>query len=91
MSNSDYRIIVDVKIDNGRSNVSILYPKDQPLLSVKDSSHILASAISLLVKSSQKGEKFKDYEIIKEIIDHLNYEFVDVDSFSDSFVNSKIV
>jgi hypothetical protein len=51
----------------------------------------LAGAISLLIKSSSKGDKFKDYEIIREVVDHLNSEFVNTDSFSDLYVNPKMV
>jgi hypothetical protein len=51
----------------------------------------LAGAISLLIKSSSQGDKIKDYELIKEVIDHLNSEFVNTDSFSDLYVNPNIV
>lgn len=91
ITKQNYRVIVDVEVDNGRSNISVGYPKNQELLSAKDTSHILASAISLLVKSSSKGDTFKDHEIIKEVIEHLNSEFVNIDSFSDVYVNPKIV
>jgi len=51
----------------------------------------LAGAISLLIKTASKGDKYKDYELIQEVINHLNSEFVDTDSFSDAYVNPKIV
>ena len=91
MSDYNYRVIVDVESSEGRSNISIGYPKNQPLLSVRDTSHILAGAISLLIKTSSKGDKYKDYELIQEVINHLNSEFVNIDSFSDAYVNPKIV
>lgn len=91
MSDYNLRVIIDVESSEGRSNISIGYPKNQPLLSVRDTSHILAGAISLLIKTSSKGDKYKDYELIQEVINHLNSEFVNIDSFSDAYVNPKIV
>ena len=91
MSSNHLRVIIDVETVNNRSNISIGYPNGQELLTVKESSHILAGAISLLIKSSYQGDKIKDYELIKEVIDHLNSEFVNTDSFSDLYVNPNIV
>jgi hypothetical protein len=91
MSSNHLRVIIDVETVNNRSNISIGYPNGQELLTVKESSHILAGAISLLIKSSSQGDKIKDYELIKEVIDHLNSEFVNTDSFSDFYVNPNIV
>jgi len=91
MSSNRLRVIIDVETVNNLSNISIGYPNGQELLTVKESSHILAGAISLLIKSSSKGDKFKDYEIIREVVDHLNSEFVSTDSFSDLYVNPKVV
>ena len=91
MSSNRLRVIIDVETVNNRSNISIGYPNGQELLTVKESSHILAGAISLLIKSSSKGDKFKDYEIIREVVDHLNSEFVNSDSFSDLYVSPKVV
>ena len=91
MSSNRLRVIIDVETANNRSNISIGYPNGQELLTVKETSHILAGAISLLIKTSSKGDKFKDYEIIREVVDHLNSEFVNSDSFSDLYVNPKIV
>jgi len=91
MSSNHLRVIIDVETVNNRSNISIGYPNGQELLTVKESSHILAGAISLLIKSSSQGDKIKDYELIKEVIDHLNSEFVNTDSFFDLYVNPKIV
>jgi hypothetical protein len=51
----------------------------------------LAGAISLLIKSSSQGDKIKDYELIKEVIDHLNSEFVNIDSYSDAYVSKNMV
>ena len=84
-------VSVDMEIKGGRSYLSINFPKNQPEITAQETSHILAGAISLLIKSSSKGDKFKDYEIIREVVDHLNSEFVSTDSFSDLYVNPNIV
>ena len=84
-------VSVDMEIIGGRSYLSINLPKNQPEITAQETAHILAGAISLLIKSSSKGDKFKDYEIIREVVDHLNSEFVNTDSFSDLYVNPKIV
>jgi len=91
MSSNHLRVIIDVETVNNRSNISIGYPNGQELLTVKESSHILAGAISLLIKSSSQGDKIKDYELIKEVIDHLNSEFIDIDSYSDAYVSKNMV
>jgi hypothetical protein len=84
-------VSVDMEVKDGRSYLSINFPKNQKQITVQETSHILAGAISLLIKSSSQGDKIKDYELIKEVIDHLNSEFVSTDSFSDLYVNPKIV
>jgi hypothetical protein len=90
-SNRSFRVVIDTEISDGRANINISFPKKQELLSIQETSHILAGAISLLIKSSSKGDKIKDYELIKEVINHLNSEFVNIDSFSDLYVNPKMV
>ena len=90
-SNRSFRVVIDTEISDGRANINISFPKKQELLSIQETSHILAGDISLLIKSSSKGDKIKDYELIKEVINHLNSEFVNIDSFSDLYVNPKMV
>jgi hypothetical protein len=84
-------VSVDMEVKDGRSHLSINFPKNQQQITVQETSHILAGAISLLIKSSSRGDKIKDYELIKEVVDHLNSEFVNTNSFSDLYVNPKIV
>lgn len=91
MMSEKISIIVSVSKNNGRNVVEVGFPKNQELLDVKDTSHILAGAISLLIKSSSKGDKIKDYELITEIIEHLNMEFINIDSYSDLYVNKSII
>jgi hypothetical protein len=84
-------VSVDVEIKDGRSYISIGFPKNQQQITVQDTSHILAGAISLLIKSSSQGDTIKDYELIKEVIDHLNSEFVNIDSYADAYVSKNMV
>jgi len=83
-------VSVDMEVKDGRSYLSINFPKQQQI-TVQETSHILAGAISLLIKSSSRGDKIKDYELIKEVIDHLNSEFVNIDSYSDAYVSKNMV
>jgi hypothetical protein len=83
-------VSVDMEVKDGRSYLSINFPKQQQI-TVQETSHILAGAISLLIKSSSRGDKIKDYELIKEVIDHLNSEFVNIDSYTDAYVSKNMV
>jgi hypothetical protein len=50
-------VSVDMEIKDGRSYLSINFPKNQPEITAQETSHILAGAISLLIKSSSQGDK----------------------------------
>jgi len=84
-------VSVDMEVKDGRSYLSINFPKNQQQITVQETSHIFAGAISLLIKSSSRGDKIKDYELIKEVIDHLNSEFISIDSYSDAYVSKNMV
>jgi hypothetical protein len=71
-------------VSDNNISVEILFPPEQDPIPLVDAAHILAAGISLIIKSCNKYENGKkDYELIKEIIDHLNNEFVSTEAFED--------
>ena len=80
------RVIVDVEtdLDTKISVVSVLFPKDQSL-NVKDTATILTSALSMLIKSCENTDMgIKSHELIKDIIDQLNDDYINTKSFEDT-------
>ena len=72
-------------------NVQLLFDKNQRLLSVQQCTHILISAVALLVKSCEKADVgIKDHELIEEVMDHLNQEFLSTESHKDIFVHPRV-
>lgn len=68
-----------------RRAISIAFPPNQEKLSLKEVTHVLVSAVSLLIKSCKNEDsEIKDYELMSEVIQHLNSEFSSVTSFSDA-------
>ncbi len=81
---SKIHIIVAVSPrEDGRVNIEISSLKDEPRLDLEQTTHALASAISLLIKSAHQSDEIKDYKLMTNIIEHLNSDFVSNDSFSD--------
>lgn len=79
--NHKLEVLVTYKKGLEKNTVDVLPNK---LISIRDQAHILASGISLLIKSCSKFDSgIKDYELIKEIIEHINHEFTSTDSFYD--------
>lgn len=86
MENFNFSVTVNVKGDNGRADVTIQFPRHQPSLTVAETAIILASGVSLLIKSCEKTDGMTDVELMKMVIDYLNDQFVDTTSFSDAKV-----
>lgn len=88
-------VIVSVLPDNqeqGKYNVEINFPKDQPRVPVGNVVHVLCSAISLLVRSCANDKsEIKDHELMKEVMEHLNVEFGSTNSFNDIMIDSEIL
>ena len=77
--------------DNGRAIIEIGLPPNQRKLSIKESCHILAGGISLLIKSSSQGNGVEDYKIMKDVIDQLHDDFISNDSYADAEFNKNIL
>jgi len=79
-------VIVDVTTDTetGRSIVNIGFPTDKPL-NVRESAHMLAAGISMLIRSCDHNKMgIKSHDLMTEVINHLNSEYVNTESYSDA-------
>lgn len=92
MASEKLGVLVTVTLgDNGRSIVEIGYLPNQRKLTIKETCHILAGGISLLIKSSSQGNGVEDYKIMKDVIDQLHDDFISNDSYSDAEFNKNIL
>lgn len=79
-----YTVKVEVDVLPDKSNVFVSYDGGGEQLSFRQMSHILVGGISLIVKLIDKSGEMKDYELMEEIINHLNQEFASLKSFNDA-------
>ena len=77
--------------ENKRNYFDIKFPKDQELLSVKESTMMLAAGMSLLIKAGHKRGDFTDYEMFEHVIDYLKSEFVSTESFEDATIQPNTI
>lgn len=92
MDSEKLGVVVTVTLgDNGRSIVEIGFLPNQQKLSIKESCHILAGGISLLIKLSSHGDGVEDYKIMKDVIDQLHDDFISNDSYSDAELKNSIL
>ena len=88
-----YRIIVDIEErDDGRHHIDISYPIGQDRLPVSANAHILTGAIGLLIRGVEKepGINIEGHELLTEIVNHLEMEFVNSDAYKDVNINKDI-
>ena len=88
---NELTIAVTWRRENERNYFDIKFPKDQELLSVKESTMILAAGMSLLMKAGHKRGDFKDYEMFEHVIDYLKSEFVSTESFEDATIQPNTI
>lgn len=89
-NNKKHTIIVSAIPENGKVNIEIGFINQEPKLGYDETCHILASAISLLIRGTTKIDGTKDYKLMRDIIEHLNSEFVNLGSFDDFYVNPNL-
>ena len=91
MTSEKLAVVVTVTLgDNGRSIVEIGVLPNQRKLSIKESCHILAGGISLLIKSSSQGDGVEDYKIMKDVIDQLHDDFISNENYADAEFNKNV-
>ena len=76
----NYRIIIDATHRDGRMYLNIQQQDDESftLLSMENIRPLLAGALAMAIRASKDEGK-----AMKETMDYLNDEFVNIDSFSD--------
>ena len=77
--------------ENKRNYFDIKFPKEQELLSVKESIMMLAAGMSMLIKAGHKRGDFKDYEMFEHVIDYMKSEFVSTESFEDATIQPNTI
>lgn len=83
---NELTVAVTWRRENKRNYFDIKFPKDQELLSVKESTMMLAAGMSLLMKAGHKRGDFKDYEMLEHVIEYLKSEFVSTENFEDATI-----
>jgi hypothetical protein len=84
---ADYSVNIIVSArqnENGKTDICISYLDRQSVLSEELTRELLVSAISLSIKAQSKAGKGKDYEILQDVISHLEREFVSTVDFEDA-------
>jgi hypothetical protein len=67
--------------DRGGLDISIGHTEN---IELENATMILASAISLAVKTINQKDGMRDYELMEQVIKYLNHEFTSTESFSDA-------
>jgi hypothetical protein len=83
---NELTVAVTWRRENERNYFDIKFPKDQELLSVKESTMMLAAGMSLLIKAGHKRGDFKDYEMFEYVMGYLKSEFVSTENFEDATI-----
>ena len=77
-------IIVSHEMSDNRSLIEIKFVPDERQLTVKETTHVLIGAVSLLIRSCTKeGSTITESQLMSEVIEHLNQEYISIDSFED--------
>lgn len=86
-----YSIIVNITPKEEKTDMVISFPKGQRSLTVQENAHILTSAISLLIRTCSTNDTgISESDLLKEVITHLQDEFVCVKSFNDVDLNKQV-
>jgi hypothetical protein len=88
---SELTIAVTWRREDRTNYFDIKFPKDQELLSIKESTMILAAGISMLIKAGHKRGDIKDYEMLEYVIDYMKSEFVSTESFEDATIQPNTI
>lgn len=83
-------VVVSHEMIDDRSSIEIKFVPNERILSVRETAHILVGAISLLIRSCTKeGSTISETKLMAEVIEHLNQEFISIDSFEDLKIDRK--
>ena len=72
-----------------RTDIQIAQVDSERKLNFREMSHVMVDAISLLIRLSSENGEMKDYELMKEVVDHINHNFVSTKAFLDAKIFSQ--
>ena len=88
----DAQVNVNLKFEDDRAIINIGLPHDKQKLTVKEMTHLLTGAVAMLIRGVDKEKDgISEGELMKEVIEHLNSEFVNPNSFSDAEIKREAV
>lgn len=88
----DVEIMVRLKFEDGRAIFTLGFPSDKQKLTLHETAHTLTGAVAMLIRSVDSSkDKTSGHELMREIVEHLESEFINPDSFSDSEVKRENV
>ena len=89
----DAQIVVNLRFDeDGRAVYNLGFPSSKQHLTLQETTHILVGAVAMLVRGVNKEKDgISEGELMRNVMEHLNSEFVNPDSFSDAEVKRENV
>lgn len=85
MNDIELNLTVNFVIKDGRANISLLTKDD---LTRIDMLSILSGGLALVIRSGETPEK--QGEMMSKVVEYLESELINVDSFSDAYFYKKI-
>ena len=83
----DAQIVVNLKFEDGRAIYNLGFPSSKQKLTLQETTHILTGAVAMLIRGvTKEKDGISEGELMREVMEHLNSEFVNPDSFSDAEV-----
>lgn len=83
----DAQIVVNLKFEDNRAIYNLGFPSSKQKLTLQETTHILTGAVAMLIRGvTKEKDGISEGELMGEVMEHLNSEFVNPDSFSDSEV-----
>ena len=80
-------IMVNLKLQDGRSVFTLGFPSNKQKLTLQETTHVLTGAVAMLIRSVDSSkDKISGHELMKEVVEHLESEFINPNSFEDTEV-----
>lgn len=83
-----HQIVVIADIGE-RTDIQIAQVDSERKLNFREMSHVMVDAISLLIKLSSQNGEMEDYELMTEVIEHINHNFISTKAFNDAKIFSQ--
>ena len=83
----DAQIVVNLKFEDNRAIYNLGFPSSKQKLTLQETTHILTGAVAMLIRGvTKEKDGISEGELMREVMEHLNSEFDNPDSFSDAEV-----